>query len=132
MGRVIRTQRKGRGGIFKSHNTHRKGAAQFRVMDVAERRGYIKGVVTDIIHDPGRGAPLAKVTFRNTIRYRQDKELFIAAEGLYSGQVCIGGCVHFCLVQTVCPCTDSMVFMKCTHKKHVYTHSLFTAVRSQP
>lgn len=87
MGRVIRTQRKGRGGIFKSHNTHRKGAARFRVMDNAERRGYIKGVVTDIIHDPGRGAPLAKVTFRNTIRYRQDKELFIAAEGLYSGQV---------------------------------------------
>jgi ribosomal protein L2 len=29
--------------------------------DFAERHGYIKGVVTDIIHDPGRGAPLAKV-----------------------------------------------------------------------
>ena len=29
--------------------------------DYAERHGYIKGVVTDIIHDPGRGAPLAKV-----------------------------------------------------------------------
>jgi ribosomal protein L2 len=30
--------------------------------DFAERHGYIKGVVTDIIHDPGRGAPLAKVS----------------------------------------------------------------------
>jgi len=29
--------------------------------DFAERHGYVKGVVTDIIHDPGRGAPLAKV-----------------------------------------------------------------------
>jgi hypothetical protein len=29
--------------------------------DYAERHGYVKGVVTDIIHDPGRGAPLAKV-----------------------------------------------------------------------
>ena len=62
MGRVIRGQRKGRGSIFKSHNTHRKGAAALRVLDAAERNGYIKGVVDEIIHDPGRGAPLAKVT----------------------------------------------------------------------
>ena len=26
---------------------------------------YIKGVVKDIMHDPGRGAPLAKVVFRD-------------------------------------------------------------------
>lgn len=87
MGRVIRTQRKGPGGIFKSHNTHRKGPAAHRVLDHAEKRGYLKGVVTDIIHDSGRGAPLARVTFRNPIKYKQDKELFIAAEGLYTGQV---------------------------------------------
>lgn len=61
MGRVIRTQRKGAGGIFRSHNTHRKGAAKHRVYDTAERHAYIKGVVSEIIHDPGRGAPLAKV-----------------------------------------------------------------------
>ena len=119
MGRVIRGQRKGRGSIFKSHNTHRKGAAALRVLDAAERNGYIKGVVEEIIHDPGRGAPLAKVflaavsvlqldrlqywvslakcivniysclqvRFRNPIKYKQDKEIFIAPEGLYSGQV---------------------------------------------
>jgi hypothetical protein len=61
MGRVIRSQRKGRGGIFKSHNTHRKGEAKHRVLDSAERHHYIKGVVREIIHDPGRGAPLARV-----------------------------------------------------------------------
>ncbi len=61
MGRVIRTQRKGAGGIFKSIRTHRKGPAKHRVLDAAERNGYIKGVVQDIIHDPGRGAPLARV-----------------------------------------------------------------------
>jgi large subunit ribosomal protein L8e len=61
MGRVIRTQRKGRGSVFRSHNTHRKGAAKHRVLDSAERNHYIKGVVQEIIHDPGRGAPLAKV-----------------------------------------------------------------------
>ena len=61
MGRVIRTQRKGRGSVFKSHNTHRKGAAKHRVLDTAERHSYIKGVVSEIIHDSGRGAPLARV-----------------------------------------------------------------------
>jgi large subunit ribosomal protein L8e len=66
MGRVIRTQRKGRGGIFTSHKTHRKGAAKHRLMDNAERNAYIKGVVSDIIHDSGRGAPLAKVRSRRS------------------------------------------------------------------
>jgi len=86
MGRVIRAQRKGAGGIFKSHSKHRKGAPKFRPEDFAERHGYIKGVVKDIIHDPGRGAPLAVVAFRDRYRYGLKKELMIATEGLYSGQ----------------------------------------------
>ena len=69
MGRVIRSQRKGRGSVFKAHTTHRKGPARHRTMDAAERNGYIKGVVTDIIHDPGRGAPLARV--RWCLKYTQ-------------------------------------------------------------
>jgi large subunit ribosomal protein L8e len=87
MGRVIRGQRKGAGGIFKAHVKHRKGAAKHRSLDYAERNGFIKGVVREIIHDPGRGAPLAKVVFRNPYRYRLDKELFIATEGTFSGQI---------------------------------------------
>merc|ERR1712241_899173 len=47
--------------------------------DYAERHGYIKGVVKDIIHDPGRGAPLAKVTFRDPYRYKLKSETFIAS-----------------------------------------------------
>ena len=61
MGRVIRTQRRGSGSIFSAHTTHNKGPAKLRPRDTAERNGYIKGVITDIIHDSGRGAPLAKV-----------------------------------------------------------------------
>lgn len=38
------------------------------------------------MHDPGRGAPLARVTFRDPYRYRLKKELFLAPEGLYTGQ----------------------------------------------
>ncbi|XP_025249498.1 60S ribosomal protein L8 isoform X2 [Theropithecus gelada] len=60
MGRVIRGQRKGAGSVFRAHVKHRKGAARLRAVDFAERHGYIKGIVKDIIHDPGRGAPLAK------------------------------------------------------------------------
>ena len=45
MGRVIRAQRKGAGGIFRAHTKHRKGAAKLRAVDYAERHGYIKGVV---------------------------------------------------------------------------------------
>lgn len=40
----------------------------------------------DIIHDPGRGAPLAKVVFRDPYRFRLRTETFIASEGMYTGQ----------------------------------------------
>merc|ERR1712080_258644 len=40
----------------------------------------------DIIHDPGRGAPLAVVHFSDPYRYKIKKELFIATEGMYTGQ----------------------------------------------
>ena len=86
MGRVIRAQRKGSSHAFKSHTFHRKGAAKLRSMDYAERHGYIKGVVKEIIHDPGRGAPLAVVAFRDRYKYGIKKELMVAAEGLYTGQ----------------------------------------------
>ncbi|KAL3319390.1 60S ribosomal protein L8 [Cichlidogyrus casuarinus] len=86
MGRVIRGQRKGAGGIFKAHTKHRKGAAKLRPVDYAERHGYIKGVVKDIIHDPGRGAPLAIVDFRDAYAYKHIKQNFIACEGMHTGQ----------------------------------------------
>jgi len=86
MGRVIRTQRKGKTAIFKSHTRLRKGSAKMRPLDFAEREGYVKGLVKDVIHDPGRGAPLAKINFRNQYKYKVDKETFIAVEGMHTGQ----------------------------------------------
>ena len=44
MGRVIRSQRKGRGSIFRAHQHRRKGPAKLRPVDYAERHGYIKVV----------------------------------------------------------------------------------------
>jgi len=91
MGRVIRGQRKGAGGIFVSHTKHRKGAARHRPLDFAERHGYIKGLVREIIHDPGRGAPLARVEFRHPYKFKKVTQNFIAAEGVYSGQFIYAG-----------------------------------------
>ncbi|KAL4195536.1 hypothetical protein AMTRI_Chr05g73810 [Amborella trichopoda] len=54
MGCLIRAQRKEAVSVFKN--------------------GYLKGMVTDMIHDPGRGAPLSS------------KELFVAAEEMYTVQ----------------------------------------------
>ena len=46
----------------------------------------MKGVVREIIHDPGRGAPLAKVQFRDPYSYKTRTEYYLAAEGMYTGQ----------------------------------------------
>jgi len=86
MGRCIRGQRKGAGSIFTAHQRLRKTPAKMRMFDYSERHGYIKGVVKDIVHESGRGAPLAKVHFKNPYKYKKDKEVFIAAEGTYTGQ----------------------------------------------
>lgn len=90
MGRVIRAQRKSH-AIFEAHTRLRKGSAQHRVLDFAEKHGYVRGIVREIIHDPGRGAPLAKVVFRDPYRYKLRTETFIANEGMYTGQFVYAG-----------------------------------------
>jgi len=91
MGRVIRNQRKGRGSIFLAHTRLNKNPAKFRTLDYAERHGYVRGVVKRIIHDPGRGAPLAEVVFRDPYRFKLHTETFIANEGMYTGQFIYAG-----------------------------------------
>ncbi|KAK3940493.1 Ribokinase-like protein [Diplogelasinospora grovesii] len=91
MGRVIRNQRKGRGSIFTANTHLRKAPAQFRSLDYAERHGYIRGVVKEIIHDPGRGAPLARVVFNSPYKFKKQTETFIANEGMYTGQFVYAG-----------------------------------------
>ena len=96
MGKCIRGQRKGKCNgrkisVFTAHSKHRKGAAKLRKLDFAEREGYVKGVIKDIIHDPGRGAPLAKVQFPNFYRFKKDNELMVISEGTYTGQFIYAG-----------------------------------------
>jgi len=47
--------------------------------------------VKAIIHDPGRGAPLATVQFRDAYRFKLNTETFIANEGMYTGQFIYAG-----------------------------------------
>lgn len=87
MGRLIRAQKKGNPkSLYKARVFHRKGEVRFRNLDYAERHGFIRGVVQDIIHDPGRGAPVAKVAFRDPVSFRTNVELYVAAEGMHTGQ----------------------------------------------
>jgi len=86
MGRVIRGSRKGKSLIFTANTKRRKGAVKLRAQDYAEREGFIKGLVREIIHDPGRGAPMCEVVFRDPYRFKLNKERWVAVEGLHTGQ----------------------------------------------
>lgn len=77
--------------MFQSYSSKRTAPARFRVLDFTEREGYIRGVVKDIIHESGRGAPLARVVFRDPLRYKQRTEHFVAVEGMYTGQFIYAG-----------------------------------------
>eukprot|EP00996_Jenningsia_fusiforme_P003009 NODE_3815_length_911_cov_521.595128_g3509_i0.p1 GENE.NODE_3815_length_911_cov_521.595128_g3509_i0~~NODE_3815_length_911_cov_521.595128_g3509_i0.p1 ORF type:complete len:259 (+),score=33.50 NODE_3815_length_911_cov_521.595128_g3509_i0:69-845(+) len=86
MGKRIRAQRKGAGSIYTAHVHKRRGAARLRPLDANEKKGYVRGVIREIVHDSGRGAPLAKVEFRHPYRYKRCHYFMVAAEGTYSGQ----------------------------------------------
>lgn len=66
------------------------------------------GLVTSIEHDPGRGAPLAVVSFRDAYRYRINKERMLAVEGLHTGQFIHcgkkGACCCCCCCWACWPC----------------------------
>ena len=52
---------------------------------------YVKGVIKDIVHDSGRGAPLAQVQFRDVYKYKLRTEYFVAVEGMYTGMFVYAG-----------------------------------------
>jgi len=57
-----------------------------RKCDITEKRSRIKGVVSKIMHDPGRGAPMALIEFKCPIQYKKEKITIAIAEGVYTGQ----------------------------------------------
>ena len=56
MSKLIRKCGKDQGNVLSSNTLKRIEPSKLRKLDVTEKEGYIKGVVKDIIQDPGRGA----------------------------------------------------------------------------
>lgn len=88
MGKRIRVQRRGRGGpTFRAATQKRIAPARYPQIakDVCDT--VIKGVVEEILHEPGRGAPLALVRFENG-----ETCYTVVPEGVYVGQqIQVGG-----------------------------------------
>jgi large subunit ribosomal protein L2 len=64
MGKRIRVQRRGRGGsVFRAHVYRRVAPAIYPALTGADASGRVDGRILDILHDPGRGSPLAFVQF---------------------------------------------------------------------
>ncbi|MCW4045500.1 MAG: 50S ribosomal protein L2 [Candidatus Bathyarchaeota archaeon] len=90
MGRRIRVQRRGRGTSTFRASTHKRVAAALYPRSFAPKDcvdDVFSGVVEDLVHDPGRGAPLAFVRFDSGECCH-----LVAAEGVAKGQrVSLGG-----------------------------------------
>ena len=82
MGKRLIIQRRGRGTPTYRSSSHRfRGKVSYRSYDAYEKDGSIKGLVTDIIHDPGRSAPVAVVKFENG-----EEKLVLAPESIAIGE----------------------------------------------
>ena len=83
MGKRIRVQRRGRGGQNWRASTHKR-VAPAKYPAIAPKESFdasLTGTVTDLVHDPGRGAPLALVKFDNGLSFYT-----ITPEGVFTGQ----------------------------------------------
>lgn len=67
MGKKIRVQRRGRGGPTYRSSVHKRVApAQYPFRTAKEITGKaMSGRIQDLVHDPGRGAPLALIRLEN-------------------------------------------------------------------
>lgn len=90
MGKRIRVQRRGRGGSTYRASTHKRVAPAKYPPKIVPKEFFgssIDGVVVDLVHDPGRGSPLAFVKFVNG-----ESCYTVTPEGLFKGQqISIGG-----------------------------------------
>ena len=90
MGKRIRVQRRGRGGSTYRASTHKRVAPAKYPPAITPKESFdasFNGVIEDLVHDPGRGAPLAFVRFENG-----ETCYTITPEGVYKGQqISLGG-----------------------------------------
>ncbi|NIP67408.1 50S ribosomal protein L2 [Candidatus Bathyarchaeota archaeon] len=82
MGKRIRVQRRGRGAPTFRASTHKRVApVQYPPTTDEQREAAVSGKVAEILHDPGRGSPLASVELETGETYHT-----VIPEGVYEGQ----------------------------------------------
>ncbi len=90
MGKRIRVQRRGRGGSTFRASTHKRVAPAQYPPKITPKESFetsINGVIEKLVHDPGRGAPLAFVRFENG-----ETCYTVTPEGVFKGQqISLGG-----------------------------------------
>lgn len=83
MGKRILVQRRGRGTSVFEASTHKRVApARYPNLSREIFNNILKGQVLDLVHDPGRGTPLAYIELENGERYYT-----VATEGMREGQI---------------------------------------------
>jgi len=82
MGKRIRVQRRGRGGSTFRAVTHKRVAAvHYPALSKREIEGAIQGRIEELVHEPGRGSPLALVKLETGQVYYT-----VVPEGVFQGQ----------------------------------------------
>jgi len=83
MGKRIRVQRRGRGGsVFRAATHRRVAAAQYSALSKKEMEGTIQGKVETMMHETGRGSPLALIKLENGQSFYT-----VVPEGVFQGQI---------------------------------------------
>lgn len=82
MGKRILVQRRGRGSsTFRSLTHRRRGAVKYPPLALMGRKGFLTAQIEELMHDPGRGAPIAKLRLDSGETY-----LSLVPEGTAIGQ----------------------------------------------
>ncbi len=82
MGKRIRVRRRGRAGPTFQASTHKRVApARYPPISDQQLESAVEGRVEKILHEPGRGSPLAKIKLQTNQDYH-----FIIPEGISEGQ----------------------------------------------
>jgi large subunit ribosomal protein L2 len=80
MGKRILVQRKGRGNLWARSPGHRHvGKVKYRALKDKEKKLTFK--VIELIHSPGRGAPVARIKYEDGV-----SDLWLPPEGIYEGE----------------------------------------------
>ncbi len=83
MGKRIRVQRRGRGTSTFRASTHKRVApTKYPVIPKEKPADVLSGQILELLHEPGRGSPLACIELENGATYYS-----VVPEGVHEGQV---------------------------------------------